>query len=83
MADSPRPSKETAKPDAVVKIDNSGLKEPASIPASPVAGKSHVDLYLKVKGVPLWERGGMRAFAQRKSLEFGTDQQFNDLFKSY
>lgn len=59
------------------------LKEPAHIPASPVAGKMHVDLYLQGRGVKLWERGGKREFAKAKGKEFASEQDFDELFKQY
>lgn len=67
----------------VVKIPETKVEEPKSIPSSPVPGKIHVDLYLKSKGVPLYERGGKRAFAVVKEKEFASDKEFDELFKSY
>jgi hypothetical protein len=64
-------------------FDNSGLKEPDTAFAPPVGEKIHVDVYLKVKGVPLWERGGKRAFAITKGKELATERELDTLFSSY
>ena len=64
-------------------FDNSGLKEPDTAFAPPVGEKIHVDVYLKVKGVPLWERGGKRAFAITKGKELATAGELDTLFLSY
>ncbi len=66
----------------VVKLDNGPLKEPiVDVPVK--EGKAHVDIYLKSKGVPLWERGGKRAFAKVKDKLYATDKEFDELFKNY
>lgn len=72
-----------SKKDIIIKIPETKLEEPKSIPSSPVPGKIHVDLYLKAKGVPLYERGGKHAFAVAKSKEFASDSEFDTLFQSY
>jgi len=64
-------------------FDKSEPKEP-QIDATPrVDGKVHVDVYLMVKGVPLWERGGKKAFAVKKAKEFATEKEFETLFSTY
>lgn len=63
-----------------------GLSEPVAIPApKQEEGKTkvHVDLYLKVTGVPLWERGGKRAFAIANKLEYAQEADFKKLFERY
>jgi hypothetical protein len=45
--------------------------------------KMHVDMFLKSRSCPLWERGGKVRFAQLKGKEFATEQEFEQLFKSY
>lgn len=65
------------------KLELPKLKEPTSVPPSPEAGKNHVDVYLQARAVRLWERGGKRAYAIQKGREFGTDKEFDDLFKAY
>jgi len=52
-------------------------------PAPAPIGKIHVDVYLKLNGVPVWERGGKREFAFANGLEFGSDDEFVELFKRY
>jgi len=74
------PKKEEIK---VVKIPETKLEAPKQIPVSPDPSKIHVELFLHSTGCPLWERGGKRAFAKAKGLEFATDKQFQELFKSY
>jgi hypothetical protein len=64
-------------------FDNSGLKEPETASLPPVGAKVHVDVYLKLMGVPLWERGGKRAFAICKGKEFATEHEFATLFQNY
>lgn len=58
---------------------------PIPVPAKVVDGKTkvHVDLYLRAKGVPLWERPGKHAFAKENKQEFATDAEFDELFKKY
>ena len=43
----------------------------------------HIDLFLKASGTKIWERGGKKAFAIAKGFEYGTEQTFQDLFRSY
>lgn len=45
--------------------------------------KIHVDMFLKSRECPLWERGGKVKFAQAKGLEFATENEFVELFKAY
>lgn len=45
--------------------------------------KIHVDMFLKSKDCPMWERGGKVRFAQVQGFEYGTEQEFEQLFKSY
>lgn len=45
--------------------------------------KIHVDMYLKARKSPIYERGGKVAFAKSKGLEFGTEKEFEELFKTY
>jgi hypothetical protein len=66
-----------------VQFDKSELKEPETAFLPPVGAKVHVDVYLRIKGIPLWERGGKRAFAIRKGKEFATEQEFVTLFLNY
>ena len=80
-----------------INVDNKGRKvyrmpdvprkwEDVNIPAPKIVkGETHlhVDLYLKAKKCPLHERGGKVAFAKSKNLEFGTEKQFEELFKTY
>lgn len=57
--------------------------DPKAAPKSADPSKVHVDLYLHAKGVKLWHRGGMKAFAISKGKEFAADQEFEALFKNY
>lgn len=45
--------------------------------------KISVELYLRAKDVKIWHRGGKIAFAEAKGLMFGTEAEFDDLFKAY
>ncbi|MGZ3772945.1 MAG: hypothetical protein ACXVCY_04165 [Pseudobdellovibrionaceae bacterium] len=45
--------------------------------------KVHVDLYLTYTKVPMWERGGKRAFAKSKGKEHASYDEFIELFKNY
>jgi len=45
--------------------------------------KVHIELFLRTKDVPLWERGGKIAFAKSNGKEFATDAEFEELFKKY
>lgn len=65
------------------RLQNEFMKEPDSIPASQDSSKVHVDLYLKALKIPLWERGGMKAYAIAKGLEFSTEDNFKNLFQTY
>lgn len=76
------------KVEKVYRMDETpeAAKEDQQIPAPIEVGgqkKVHVDLFLKANGVPIWERGGKKAFAVAKGKEFGTDIEFEALFKSY
>lgn len=46
-------------------------------------GRVPVKLYLKAKGVPLHEQGGMVAYATKRKLTVGSVEQYDELFKSY
>ena len=67
----------------VVRLEPETLKEPSRIPRSVEKNKVHVDVYLKAIEIPLWERGGRRAFAIKRGKEFATEEEFKKLFKSY
>lgn len=49
----------------------------------PEESKCHVDFYLQARGVPVWERGGRRAFAIQHKMEIASDTQFDALFLKY
>lgn len=75
------------KPEAV-KPRRRGAAAIASAEAAPEGqkpevSKAHVDFYLLARNVPVWERGGRRAFAKQHNLEFATDSEFDALFKKY
>lgn len=72
------------QPIKVVRMPKSNITE-SYPPAREENGvtRVHVDFYSKAKNIPLWERGGRRAFAKAKGQEFGTDQEFDELFKAY
>jgi hypothetical protein len=77
-----------SKRDRVYRMDEKpeGADEKKPIPAPITVGqqkKAHVELYLRATGVPIWERGGKKAFAVSKGCEFGTDTEFEQLFKAY
>ena len=55
----------------------------SDVPNCSDPNKFHVELYLRSKGVKIWERGGKVAFAVKKGLTFGTEEEFEDLFKAY
>lgn len=71
----------------VYRLDNKPLREEdIKVPAPRTENgvtKVHVDLFLRAKKIPLWERGGRRAFALKKGFEFATEKQFEDLFSRY
>lgn len=58
------------------------LKDPPAPPAAP-AGKMHVSIYLKARGVPVWHVEGKVAFAKCKKMEFASEKDFDELFKKY
>ena len=66
-----------------VRLEPEVLREPTDIPAAKSDGRYHVDLFLRASNVPLWERGGKRAFAIQKDSEFATDEEFEKLFEAY
>lgn len=53
------------------------------IPPSKKDGTMHVLFYLRSKGCKLWERGGKEAFAKSKGKEYATENEFEELFKTY
>ena len=67
-------------------FDKSPLKEPEPVPVPKKLaeqGNIHIDVYLRAKGVPLWERGGKRAFAVKHGKEFATEKELDALFVNY
>lgn len=80
---------EPEKPAQAASESIASVAPQASVQAPAPAQEKHqgqkvsVDLYLRAHNVPVWERGGRRAFAVSKGLEFGTEQQFDELFKKY
>lgn len=73
--------------DGWVRLVPETLREPTKFPAPKKTSDGkllvHVDFYLKAIGVPLWERGGKKAFAKSNGLEFATDEEFKELFNRY
>lgn len=45
--------------------------------------KIHVKMFLMSLKTQLWEVGGKTAFAKSKGMEFATEEQFKELFKTY
>ena len=58
------------------------MRENVALTKAP-PGKIHVETFLNSTNVPIWHRGGKRAFAYSKNMPYATEAEFETLFKSY